>query len=98
MLYEVITLLELAHREDRDLLAVELAELVEEHAADRDVHADAERVRPADHAQQAALRQALHQQPVAREHAGVVHADAEAEPAREVLPEGRIEAESYNFV
>ena len=37
-------LLEVAHREQRVLLAVELRELGEQHGADRDVDADAERV------------------------------------------------------
>jgi hypothetical protein len=41
-------LVEVAHRHDLDLLAVVLAELREEHGADRDVDAHAERVGAAD--------------------------------------------------
>ncbi len=57
-------LLEVAHAEDGRLLAVVLAELREEHRADGDVHADAERVGPADDREQALLRELLDEEAV----------------------------------
>ena len=60
-------LLEVAHAEDRGLLAVVLAQAREEHGADRDVHADAERVGPAHDREQPLLRELLDEQPVLRQ-------------------------------
>ena len=76
-------LLEVAHAEDAGLLAVELAELREEHGADRDVDADAQRVGAADDLEQALLRQLLDEQPVLRQQARVVEPDAVAQEALE---------------
>ena len=84
-------LLEVAHAEDAGLLAVELAELGEQHRADRDVDADAQRVGAADHLEQPLLRQLLDQQPVLGQQARVVDADAVAQEALEVLAVGRVE-------
>ena len=78
-------LLEVADREEPDLRAVELRELREEDGADRDVHADAERVGPADDVEEPLLRELLDEQPVLREEPGVVDADAEGEEAAELL-------------
>ena len=64
----------------RGLLAVELAQLREQHRADRDVDADAQRVGAADHLEQALLRELLDQQPVLRQQPGVVQADAVPQP------------------
>ena len=87
-------LLELAHAQDPDLFAVELEELREEHRADRDVDADAERVRPADHLEQALLRELLDEQPVFREQARVVQTDAVSEKALHVLAVRGVEFET----
>ena len=87
-------LAELAHAQQRDLLAVELAELREQHRADRDVDADAEGVGAAHDLEQAALREPLDQQSVLRQQARVVDADAVAQDAAEVLAVGRVEAEA----
>ena len=85
-------LLEVAHAEDRRLLAVELAELREEHGADRDVHAHAERVRPADDREKPLLRELLDEEPVLRQQPRVVDADAVREEALHLLAVGRVEA------
>ena len=87
-------LAELAHAQDRDLLAVELAQLREEHAADRDVDAHPERVGAAHDLEQTALRQPLDQQPVAGQQPRVVDADPVAQDAAQVLAVGRVEAEA----
>ena len=55
---------------------------------DGHVDTDAERIGAADDGQQALLRQTFDQQAIARQHAGVVHADAAAEQALENLAEG----------
>ena len=68
----------------RRLLAVELAQPREQDRADRHVDADAERVRAADHLQQARLRQLLDQHAVLREQPGVVQADAVPQPLADV--------------
>ena len=86
-------LLEVAHREDLHLLAVELGELGEEHGADRDVDPDAERVGAADHLEHPLLRQLLDQQPVLGQQPGVVDADAERQEAADLLAVGGVEAE-----
>ena len=72
-------LLELAHRAGCATFSPSnLREPREEHGADRDVDADAERVGAADDAQQALLRELLDEQPVLRQQARVVDADAVA--------------------
>src|SRR4051812_48358015 len=68
-------LLEIADAEDGGLLAVEFAQLREEHGTDRDVHADAERVRPADDLEMTLLREALDEPPVLRKQARVMQTD-----------------------
>ena len=87
-------LVELAGAELPHPLPVELRERGDEHRADRHVDADAERVGAADDPQQPALRERLDEPAVARQHAGVVHADARAHEPRERLAEARREAES----
>ncbi len=57
-------LVKLADAENPALLAVELAELGEEHRPDGDVHAHAQGVGPAHHLQQSLLGQPLDQQPI----------------------------------
>ena len=80
-------LVELAHREAPDAVAVELGERRHQHGADRDVDADPERVRAADDRQQALAGQTLDQAAVAREHPGVVDADTVAQETIEGGPE-----------
>jgi hypothetical protein len=65
-------------------LAVVLRQRGEDDRADRHVDAHAERVRAADDLQEPALGELLHQDPVLRQHAGVVHADALLEPLADV--------------
>ena len=87
-------LVELARLQQPLVGAVELRQPGEDHGPDRDVDADAERVGPADHLQQPGLRQLLDQPPVARQHAGVVDADAAADELRERLAEAGGEAKA----
>jgi hypothetical protein len=54
-------LLEVAHPQETDLLAVEFRELGEKDGANRDVHAHAERVRSGDDLQESPLRELLDQ-------------------------------------
>ena len=84
-------LVELTGAQATHLVAVELGERGEDHGVDGYVNADAECVGAADDGQQALLRQALDQQAIARQHAGVVHADAASEQALEDLAECRRE-------
>ena len=77
----------------RGLHAAELRELGEEHGADGDVDADAQRVRAGDDAQQPLLRELLDEQPVLRQQPGVVDADAEGDEALALLAVGGVEAE-----
>ena len=80
-------LVELARVESAHVPAIELGELGEKHGVDGDVDAHAQRVGTADYGQQALLRELLHQQAVARQHTGVVHAHARAGCSRfRVLP------------
>ena len=85
-------LLEIAHAEDRRLLAVVLAQAREEHRANRDVHPDAEGVGAADDREQPLLRELLDHQPVLRQEARVVQADAVRQKALHLLAVGRVEA------
>ena len=82
-------LVELAGLEQALLRAVELRQAGEQHGADRDVDADAERVGAADDLEQAVLRELLDEAPVLRQHARVVHADAVPHEPRERAAEAR---------
>ena len=73
--------------------SVVLGQAGEQHGADRHVDADPERVGAADHPQQAALGELLHETAVLGEHAGVVHADPGADQARQGRAEPGREAE-----
>src|SRR5690606_29058351 len=86
-------LVEVADGDDARLLAVEFAELREEHGADGHVHAHAEGIGAADELEVAALREPLHEEAVLGQEPRVVDADAVEEPALELLAEGRVEAE-----
>ena len=88
-------LVELTGAQATHLVAVELGERGEDHGVDGYVNADAECVGAADDGQQALLRQALDQQAIARQHTGVVHADAAAEQALEDLAKSRGEARAF---
>ena len=85
-------LMKLTGAQATHLVTVELGERGEHHGVDGYVDADAERIGAADDGQQALLRQALHQQAIARQHAGMVHADAASKQAFENLTKGRGEA------
>ena len=87
-------LMELAGAQTTHLVAIELGECGEDHGVDGHVDADAECVGAADDGQQALLCQALDQQAIARQHTGVVHADAASKQAFENLTKGRREARS----
>ncbi len=86
-------LLELADGEEPHLRPVELRELREEDRPDRDVHADAQRVGPADDVEEPLLRELLDEEAVLREEPGVVDADPEREEPPELLAVGRREAD-----
>ena len=81
-------LVELTGAQATHLVTVELGERGEDHGVDGHVDADAERIGAADDGQQALLRQAFDQQTIARQHAGVVYADAAAKQTLENLAEG----------
>jgi hypothetical protein len=87
-------LVKVACAHDGGLLAVELAQLGEEDRADRDVHADAERVRAADDGEEPLLCEAFDEAAVLRQQPGVVDAEAVPNEARDVFAVGRVEAES----
>ena len=87
-------LLELTHAEHPNSAPVVLAQLGEQHRADRHVDADAERVGAADDLQQARLGETFDEQPILRQQPGVVHADPADQVAAEALAERRIEPES----
>ena len=74
-----------------------LRQLREQHGADGHVDADAERVGAADDLEVAVLREPLDQQPVLRQHAGVVHADAVAHEPRQRLAEAGREPEAARW-
>ena len=57
-------------------MAVVLGEGREQDGVDGYVDADAQGVRAADHGEEPLLGELLHEEAVARKHAGVVHADA----------------------
>ena len=86
-------LVELAGGEQPRRRAVVLAELGEQHRADRHVDAHAEGVGAADDLEVALLGEALDHAPVLGEHARVVDADAVAHQRGERLAEPRAEAE-----
>jgi hypothetical protein len=86
-------LVEFARAETAHAGAVVLRQLGDEHGADRHVDADAQGVGAADDAQQPLLGERLDEAPIARQHAGVVHADARAHEARQGFAEVRREAE-----
>jgi hypothetical protein len=90
-------LLELPVGEEPGGRAVVLAELGEQHSADRHVDAHAERVGPADHLEQAGLGQLLHEQPVAGEQPGMVQSDPVADEAPQVLADRGVEAEAADL-
>ena len=79
---------EVAHGERGGLGAAVFPELGENDGAERDVDADAEGVGAADDLEQALLRELLDEDAIAREEAGVVDADAVAEPAFQFLAVG----------
>ena len=85
-------LVELARVEAAHVAPVELGELGEKHGVDGDVDAHAERVGAADHGEQSLLGELLHQEPVARQHAGVVHAHSREDEALQGLAKGGGEA------
>ena len=86
-------LLEVAGAEDAHLLAVELAELGEDHGADGNVDAHAEGVGSADHLEQTALGELLDQQPVLRQKPGVMDADPVPDHPADLFAVGSVEAE-----
>ena len=91
-------LVELARLQDPLPRTVELGQPGEDHGADRDVDADAQRVRPADHLQQPGLGQLLHKPAVARQHAGVMDTDAAADEPRQRPAEAGGEAKAADRV
>ena len=91
-------LMELARLEQPGAHTVVLGQSREQDGPDRHVDADAEGVRTADDLQQAGLRERLDQPAVARQHPGVVHADAVAHQPRQGPPEAGGEAEPADLL
>src|SRR5690606_12275443 len=87
-------LLELADGEQAHLRAVELAELGDENRAVRHVTPDAERPGAAHDLEQAQLRGLLDLESILRQEPRVVHADAVADDARDLLAVPRVRAEA----
>ncbi len=85
-------LMKLARLQQAVAAAVVLRQAREDHRADRDVDAHAERVGAADHLEQAGLRELLDQAPVARQHPSVMHPDAAPYELGERAPEAGGEA------
>ena len=81
-------LMELAAAQPAHLLPVELGELGEHHGVDGHVDAHAQRIGAADDRQKPLLGEALHQQPVARQHPRMVHAHAGGQQPLQNLAEG----------
>ena len=90
--------MELAGAELPHPLSVVFGERRHEHGPDRHVDADAEGVGAADDPQQPALGERLDEAPIAREHAGVMHADARPHVARQGAAERRGEPEAADRV
>ncbi len=84
-------LLEIPDAQGFGTISIVLAELGEEHRADRHVHAHPERVRAANHLEQAALREFLDQNPVFRQQARMVDAYAMAQQLGDLLAIGAAE-------
>ena len=80
-------LVEFAHAELADAVAVELGQGRHQHGANGDVDADAQRVGTADDREQTIGSEALDQAAIAGEHAGMVHTDAVANQPVECLAE-----------
>src|SRR5690606_41803332 len=91
-------LFEVADAEDPDAVAVELAELGEQHRTDRHVDADAERVRPRDDLEQSLLREPLDERAVLRQQTRVVQADAVPQEPLDVLAVMGVEAKAARRV
>ena len=79
-------LVKVARAQDAGLLPAEFAKLRQEHGADRHVDPHAERVRAADHFEQAALRELLHEHAVFRQQPGVVQPDPVPQPFLDLRP------------
>ena len=60
-------LLEIAHRQQSGFFAIVLAQLREQHGADRDIHAHPQRIGAANELEQPFLRKSFDQYPVARQ-------------------------------
>ena len=91
-------LVELARGQVPHADAVVLDQAGQQDRADGHVDADAERVRAADHRQQALLREALDHAPVLGQHPRVVHADAVPQQPVQRAPEARTEPEARDLV
>ena len=87
-------LMELPHRQQTGARPVVLAELREQHRADRDVHAHAERVGAADQLEQTFAGEPFDEQAVAGQQAAVMDPDPGAEKSAEVAPERGVESEA----
>ena len=85
---------ELTVAQDARGAPVVFAELREQHRADRDVDANAQRVSTADDLEEAGLREPLHKESIFRQQPGVVHTDTCDEEPSEALAERRVKAES----
>src|SRR5262249_12408587 len=85
-------LLKVAHAEQRDFFAVELAKLREKNGSDGNVDAHSERIGAADHLEQTRLGELLHPEAVARQKSGVMKAQAVSQQLVQLFAIGRVEA------
>ena len=89
-------LMKISRGQNANLLAIELAETREEHSADGDVNAHAQRVGAADDLEEALLRELFYEHAVLGQQAGVMQADAVAQPFLDVGSVGAAEAETFD--
>ena len=89
-------LVEIPRAENAGLLPVELAQLGEQHRADGDVDAHAQRVRAADDLEQAALGELLDEHAILRQQARVMQTDAVPQPLLDVGTVGTAELEAFH--
>ena len=91
-------LVEIARAQDACLFPVELAKLREEHGANGDIDADAQRVGAADDLEQAALRELLDEHAILRQQPGVMQPDAVPQPLANLRPVRAAELEAFQRV
>ena len=90
--------MKISRRKNRGLIAAVLAELCKEYRANRNVHADAERIRAADDFQKSLLRKLFHKDAVLGQKSCVMQADADFQKAFEFRTVRARKTEMRNFL